>query len=285
MRIIIIGFKGMLGHALEALLVNKHELINLDLPEINIIDLASVKSAIASNNADLIINSAAYTDVDGCESNVDHAYAVNSLGPRNLAVVCNALNIPLVHISTDYIFDGTSGVPYKEWDAPNPQSIYGRSKLQGERYVRELCSKHYIVRTSWLYGQNGKNFVATMLRLAKEKNEIGVVNDQIGSPTYTVDLAKAITELITEPAYGTYHITNSGVCSWYEFTIEIFKQAGIDNVKVKPITTKDYNRPAKRPAYSVMDNYVWRLQGKQPLRNYKEALADYLKSINEGDKS
>lgn len=285
MKIMIIGYKGMLGHDLKASLLNKYELINLDVPEIDITDLSSVKSTVSLHNAGLLINSAAYTDVDGCESNIDHAFSVNSLGPRNLAVVCNDLNIPLVHISTDYIFDGTSSVPYKEWDAPNPQSMYGRTKLQGERYVRELCSKHYIIRTSWLYGQNGKNFVATMLRLAKEKDEIGVVNDQIGSPTYTVDLAKAISELITEPAYGTYHITNSGVCSWYEFTLEIFRQAGIDNVKVNPITTQEINRPAKRPAYSVMDNYIWRLQGKLPLRNYKEALTEYLLSIKKEEKS
>jgi len=140
----------------------------------------------------------------------------------------------------------------------------------GEQYVRELTNKHYIIRTSWLYGENGKHFVDTMLRLAKEKDEIGVVND-------TGDLAKAVAELITEPAYGTFHLTNSGTCSWYEFTLEIFKQAGIHGVKVNPITTEEINRPAPRPKNSVLDNYIWRLHGKEPLRHYTDALSDYLK--------
>lgn len=279
MHILVIGSNGMLGHALTAILSQQNKTTGQDLPGLDITDLSALKSTVSSYHPNLIINAAAYTDVDGCETNRDHAFAVNGIGPRNLAVVCHQFNIPLVHLSTDYIFDGESTTPYKEWDKPNPQSIYGQSKLLGEQYVRELCPKHYIIRTSWLYGEHGKNFVTTMLRLAKERDEIGVVNDQTGSPTYTSDLAKAISELITEPAYGTYHITNSGTCTWYEFTLEIFKQAGIDKVKVKPITTEEINRPAPRPAYSVMDNYIWRLQGKQPLRHYKKALADYLKSF------
>jgi len=269
----------MLGYALSATLSQRHKLTCLDLPELDITDSYAVKYLALTHPPDLIINAAAYTDVDGCETNSAQAFAVNGLGPRNLAVVCNELNIPLVHISTDYVFDGTGDTPYKEWDKPDPQSVYGKSKLLGEQYVRELINKHYIIRTSWLYGDNGKNFVATMLRLAQERDEIGVVNDQAGSPTYTADLAEAISVLIKEPAYGIYHITNSGTCSWYEFTLEIFKQAGIEGVKVNPITTKEINRPAPRPAYSVMDNYIWRLQGKQPLRHYQEALADYLKSV------
>lgn len=284
MRAVIIGSNGMLGSILHRTLQKNYKVINIDLPHIDITKLALVKSVIASNSPDLIINAAAYTDVDGCETNIDQAFAVNAIGPRNLAVVCNELNIPLVHISTDYIFPGTSSTAYKEWDQPGPQSVYGKSKLLGEQYVRELTNKHYIIRTSWLYGENGKNFVSTMLKLAKEKEEIGVVNDQVGSPTYTGDLASAIAELITEPAYGTYHITNSGTCTWYEFTLEIFKQAGIQGIKVKPITTEEINRPAPRPRYSVLDNYIWRLHGKEPLRNYREALGDYLKSITKEEK-
>ncbi|MCL4439098.1 MAG: dTDP-4-dehydrorhamnose reductase [Firmicutes bacterium] len=279
MHILITGANGMLGHALTATLSQHHNLTGLDLPDVDITDLSALKSAVSSHRPDLIINAAAYTDVDSCETNIDLAFAVNATGPRNLAVVCSELNIPIVHISTDYIFNGTGTSPYKEGDTPNPQSVYGKSKLQGEQYIRELTNKHYIIRTSWLYGQHGKNFVDTMLRLGRERDEISVVNDQVGSPTYTVDLAGAISELIMEPAYGTYHITNSGICSWYDFTLEIFKQAGIEGVKVKPITTEELNRPAPRPRNSVLDNHMWQQMGKQPLRHYKEALKDYLQSL------
>lgn len=283
MHILIPGSNGMLGHALTAVLSKQHRLTGLDLPDFDITNLSAAKSIIASCHPNLIINAAAYTDVDDCETNENQAYAVNATGSRNLAAACNELDIPIVHISTDYVFEGTSPVPYKESDSPNPQSVYGKSKFLGEQRVRELCSKHYIIRTSWLYGEHGKNFVATMLRLAQERNELGVVNDQTGSPTYTVDLAQAIAELIAQPAYGTYHITNSGTCTWYEFTLEIFSQAGIAGVRVNPITTEDINRPAPRPRNSVMDNYNWRQQGHQPLRHYKEALADYLKSLTKED--
>ncbi len=279
MRILIPGANGMLGHALTAVLSKQHKLIGLDLPDLDITDLSAVRSAISTHHPDLLINAAAYTDVDGCESNSDLAFSVNAMGPHNLALVCKELDIPLVHISTDYIFDGKSPVPYKESDKPNPQSIYGESKLQGEQYVRELTDKHYIIRTSWLYGEHGKNFVATMLRLAAERDEFDVVNDQVGSPTYTVDLAKAISELITETAYGAYHITNSGSCTWYEFTREIFRQAGIEGVKVKPITTEVLKRPAPRPKYSVLDNSKWIASGIPPLRPYQAALKEYLTTI------
>jgi len=279
LRILIPGANGMLGHALTAVLSKQHKLIGLDLPDLDITDLSAVRSAISTHHPDLLINAAAYTDVDGCESNSDLAFSVNAMGPHNLALVCKELDIPLVHISTDYIFDGKSPVPYKESDKPNPQSIYGESKLQGEQYVRELTDKHYIIRTSWLYGEHGKNFVATMLRLAAERDEFDVVNDQVGSPTYTVDLAKAISELITETAYGAYHITNSGSCTWYEFTREIFRQAGIEGVKVKPITTEVLKRPAPRPKYSVLDNSKWIASGIPPLRPYQAALKEYLTTI------
>lgn len=284
MHILVIGSNGMLGHTLKVILSKQHTLTAFDLPDLDITKLFAVKSVIYSHQPDLIINAAAYTDVDSCETNIDHAYAVNALGPRNLAIVCNKLNIPLVHISTDYIFDGTSNTSYKEWDIPNPQSIYGKSKLLGEQYVRELTNKHYIIRTSWLYGENGKNFVTTMMRLAGEWNEINVVYDQVGSPTYTGDLAKAVSEIIREPSYGTYHITNSGTCSWYEFTLEIFRQVGIKGINVNPITTDELNRSAPRPKNSVLNNYIWRLQGKKPLRHYREALGDYLKTFTGEDK-
>lgn len=275
LKILITGVNGMLGRDLVSYLHN-YEIIGSDISELDITNLALVKSTLYSFKPDIVINSAAYTDVDGCETNIDQAFTVNGLGPRNLAAVCNELNKPLIHFSTDYIFDGTGTSPYKEWDMPDPKSIYGKSKLLGEQYVRQLTNKHYIIRTSWLYGENGKNFVQTMLRLAKEREEIGVVNDQKGSPTYTGDLAIAISQLIQTQAYGTYHLTNSGSCTWYEFALEIFKQAGVNGIQVNPITTEEINRPAPRPGYSVMDNYIWRLQGFKPLRHYTEALREYL---------
>ncbi|MBU7008177.1 dTDP-4-dehydrorhamnose reductase [Phosphitispora fastidiosa] len=284
MKLLITGSKGMLGHALANDLSKEHYVSGLDLPNLDISELGNLRKAVFSYELDLIINAAAYTDVDGCETNEDHAFIVNATGPRNLAVVANELNIPLVHISTDYIFDGTSAIPYKESDTPNPQSIYGKSKLLGEQLIRELCSKHYIIRTSWLYGEHGKNFVATILRLAQERDELGVVNDQTGSPTYTVDLAQAIAKIITEPDYGTYHITNSGTCTWYEFTLEIFRQAGIRGGRVNPITTEELNRPAPRPVYSVLDNSKWLAIGGTPLRHYKEALSEYLNLLTKEEK-
>lgn len=275
LKILITGVNGMLGQDLVSCL-HKYEIMGCDIYELDITNLSMVKSILFTFKPDIVINCAACTDVDGCETNIDHAFSVNGLGPRNLAVVCNELNIPLVHFSTDYVFDGKGSSPYKEWDNVDPQSIYGKSKLLGEQYVRQLTNKYFIIRTSWLYGDNGKNFVQTMLRMAKERDQIGVVNDQQGSPTYTGDLAKAVAQLIQTNAYGTYHLTNSGSCTWYEFTLEIFKQAGIAGIQVKPITTEEINRPAPRPRYSVMDNYIWRLQGFEPLRNYTYALREYL---------
>lgn len=279
MNILITGSKGMLGHALTAKLSEEHRVSGLDLPDLDITDLNGLRKAMFSYRPDLIINTAAYTDVDGCETNTEMAFAVNATGPRNLAAACRELNISLVHFSTDYIFDGTADIPYKEVDNPNPLSVYGKSKLKGENYIREITDKHYIIRTSWLYGPHGKNFVAAMLRLAGEQDEIGVVNDQTGSPTYTFDLAAAVLKLISVKEYGIYHITNSGTCTWYEFSLEIFKQAGINGISVKPTTTEELNRPAPRPKYSVLDNEKWHSGGNPRLRNYKDALNEYMQSF------
>jgi dTDP-4-dehydrorhamnose reductase len=276
MHVLVFGSNGMLGHALTTVLGKRYQVTGLDLPETDITRPIDVWEAITSYKPDIVVNSAAYTDVDGCETNVELAFSVNSRGNRNLAQVCAEGDIPLLYISTDYVFEGTSITPYRELDWTNPRSEYGKSKLQGEQHVRELCSKHYIIRTSWLYGPEGKNFVNTMLGLAKEREEIGVVNDQIGTPTYTMDLAEAVSVIIGEQNYGIYHITNSGSCTWYEFALEIFRQAGIKGIEVKPITTEEINRLAPRPKNSVLDNLYWKLQGKDPLRPYQEALRAYL---------
>lgn len=277
MKILVDGCNGMLGSDLMQVLKDSHQVIGTDRGEFDITDLQATMAFISNVKPDVVIHCAAYTNVDGCETEEELAYSVNALGPRNVAVACNEINAAMVYISTDYVFDGTKGASYMEDDHFNPLNIYGKSKLAGENYVRTLLNRHYIVRTQWLYGKNGKNFVKTMLSLAKEKDSISVVNDQFGSPTHTLDLAGALKELIDTPAYGTYHITNSGVVSWFEFTKDILEIAGVENVKVVPITTEMFSRPATRPKYSPLENFNWTLNGHKALRNYKEALKEYMK--------
>ncbi|WHH57409.1 dTDP-4-dehydrorhamnose reductase [Petroclostridium sp. X23] len=279
MRVLITGAKGMLGTDLAEVLQDTHEVIGVDMDNFDITNIKETVENINELRPDIVIHCAAYTNVDGCESEMELAYKVNALGPRNVAVACNEINAAMVHISTDYVFDGTKGASYIEDDATNALSVYGKCKLAGENYVRTVLNKHYIVRTQWLYGKNGKNFVKTMVNLSKERDEIRVVNDQFGSPTYTLDLAYAIKELIQTPAYGIYHITNSGVVSWYEFTKDILELAGAQGVNVVPITTEEIDRPAPRPKYSPLENFYWKLNGHEQLRSYKQALADYLEEI------
>ena len=274
MRILITGASGMLGHDLQRTLKN-HELILYNSKNLDITNKNLVSEKINEMKPDILINSAAYTNVDDCETNYEEAYKVNALGPKNLANVCKDLKIPLVHISTDYVFDGKKTEPLKENDNLGPQTAYGKTKLEGEQFIQKILDEYFIIRTAWLYGCDGNNFVKTMLNLSKSHNEINVVNDQIGSPTFTYDLAKGISEIIKTDKYGVYHLTNSGSCSWYEFSKEIFKLANI-NVKVTPVTTEEFPRPAPRPKYSVLSNDKWIKQGFKPLRNYKEALKEYL---------
>mgnify|MGYP000677874338 CR=1 FL=1 len=286
MKILITGANGMLGHDLKKVLCTDNYLVLGTRDVFDITDIDNTIKFIAENRPDAVIHAAAYTDVDGCESNIEQAYKVNGLGARNVAVACQNVNAAMVYISTDYVFDGNKGSSYTEYDKANPMNIYGKSKLAGENYVKEICTRHYIVRTSWLFGLNGKNFVTTMLNLAKTKNEISVVDDQFGSPTYTFDLAQAIAKLIQRPTYGTFHITNSEFCTWNQFAKEIFEYwqqiSYCDNnseekhTLVKPITTEELNRPASRPKYSVLENYNWQLEGYEKLRSYKDALKDYL---------
>ncbi|WP_413825352.1 MULTISPECIES: dTDP-4-dehydrorhamnose reductase [unclassified Methanobrevibacter] len=274
MRILITGASGMLGHDLQRTLKN-HELILYNSKNLDITNKNLVIEKINEMKPDILINSAAYTNVDDCETNYEEAHKVNALGPKNLATVCKDLKIPLVHISTDYVFDGKKTEPLKENDNLGPQTAYGKTKLEGEQFIQKILDEYFIIRTAWLYGCEGNNFVKTMLNLSKSHNEINVVNDQIGSPTFTYDLAKGISEIIKTDKYGVYHLTNSGSCSWYEFSKEIFKLANI-NVKVTPVTTEEFPRPAPRPKYSVLSNDKWIKQGFKPLRNYKEALKEYL---------
>ncbi|MDI6644805.1 MAG: dTDP-4-dehydrorhamnose reductase [Methanobacteriaceae archaeon] len=277
MKVMIIGSEGMLGHDLVNILSLENEISTTTIHTLDITNIEKTMKTVKKINPDVVVHAAAFTDVDGSESNPDLAYKVNALGTRNVAVACREADSDLVYISTDYVFDGTKGSSYYEYEQTNPMSVYGKTKLGGELYVRDILNKFYIVRTSWLYGIYGPNFVKTMLDLAKTNNKISVVNDQIGSPTYTVDLSKAIAELIKKPVYGIYHITNSDYCSWYEFAKDIFDNAGV-KVDLIPVTTKEFPRPAPRPKYSVLENYNWKMEGFNEIRSYKEALRDYLKS-------
>jgi len=274
----IIGSEGMLGHDLVDILSKENEINTTTIYTLDITDIEKTIKTVQEINPDVVVHAAAFTDVDGSESKADLAYKVNSLGTRNVAVACKEIDSAMVYICTDYVFDGTKGSSYYEYDQTNPQSIYGKTKLAGEIYIRDILSKFYIVRTSWLYGRHGPNFVKTMLDLAKTTDKISVVNDQIGSPTYTVDLATAIAELIKKPLYGIYHITNSEHCSWYEFAREIFDVAGIE-VDLTPVKTEEFPRPAPRPKYSVLENYNWKMEGFNKIRSYKEALKDYMKLL------
>jgi len=278
MKIMIMGSEGMLGHDLVDVLSVDNELITTTIDTLDITDINKTIKTVKENNPDVLIHAAAFTDVDGSESNPDLAFKVNATGTRNVAVACHEANCAMVYICTDYVFDGTNSSPYREYDQTHPLGVYGKTKHTGEIYIRDLLNKFYIIRTSWLYGYHGPNFVTTMLDLAKKTKDINVVKDQIGSPTYTVDLANAIALLIKKPTYGIYHITNSENCSWYDFASEIFKQAQIE-VNLTPVTTEEFPRPAPRPKYSVLENYNWNMEGYPKMRSYKEALTDYLKLL------
>lgn len=278
MKVLITGSNGMLGHDLIDVLDGKHELIKTTSKSLDITDEDKVKDYIVNENPDIVINSAAYTDVDGCETNEEIAYKVNGEGVKNLALACKVIDCPLLHISTDYVFNGENNKPWMEDDEVGPISIYGKSKLQGEEAIESILDKFFIIRTSWLYGINGGNFPKTMLELAKTHDTLTVVTDEIGTPTYTLDLAQAIAELIETEYYGIYHITNSDYCSWFDFAKYIFEVKNI-NVNVVPVTAEEFARPASRPHYSVLNNSNWVNNGFKPLRSYKEAIKDYLKHL------
>lgn len=278
MKVLITGSNGMLGHDLIDVLDGKHELIKTTSKSLDITDEDKVKDYIVNENPDIVINSAAYTDVDGCETNEEIAYKVNGEGVKNLALACKVVDCPLLHISTDYVFNGENNKPWMEDDEVGPISIYGKSKLQGEEAIESILDNFFIIRTSWLYGINGGNFPKTMLELAKTHDTLTVVTDEIGTPTYTLDLAQAIAELIETEYYGIYHITNSDYCSWFDFAKYIFEVKNI-NVNVVPVTAEEFARPASRPHYSVLNNSNWVNNGFKPLRSYKEAIKDYLKHL------
>ena len=286
-KFFITGSNGQLGRELSKQL-DELEIQNVgyDIPELDISDYESSLELVKKENPDIIINCAAMTNVDGCETDQELAYKVNATGAENMAKIAKELDIPIVQVSTDYVFEGNDqlGRPYIETDKINPQSVYGASKAQGEEAVKNNTDKYYIIRTAWLYG-DGHNFVKTMLNLADKYDEVTVVDDQVGSPTSTVDLAKAIIALADTDAYGTYHGTCEGVCSWADFAQEIFKTAGKDT-KVIPVSSEEYaqkaGRPvADRPSYSVLENKGLKDLGINNFRNWKDSLEEYIEILEE----
>ncbi len=278
MKVLVTGSKGMLGTDITEVFSKTHEVVGVDSSDFDITDLCSTLNEIKKLKPDVVIHTAAFTDVDRCEIEIENALKINSLGTRNVAVACEEVGSAIVYISTDYVFDGAKNSPYFEFDSTNPLSIYGRSKVEGENFVKSICRKHYVVRTSWLFGRNGKNFVRTMLKLAKENKAISVVDDQTGSPTYTYDLAQALLQLIQKPAYGTYHITNEGYCTWYDFANLIFDIVGAQDIKIRPISSEEFGRPATRPKNSRLEKLYLRLNGYSLLRSYKDSVKEYIEN-------
>lgn len=275
-KILVTGCNGQLGRAINEEYKNEEaELINTDVAELDITDVDKVIAFVVENKPDVIINCAAHTNVNACESQWELAYKINAIGPRNLSIAATKVGAKMIHVSTDYVFDGTADEPYNEFSSVAPLGAYGKTKLAGEEFVKQFADKFFIVRTAWLYG-DGKNFVKTMLSLGKEKNEVSVVADQIGSPTSASELAKMIHVLEPTENYGIFHGTCEGECSWADFADKIFELAGMD-VKVNHITTDEYPTPAKRPAYSVLDNYMLRLTTDFKFANWEDALKEYMK--------
>ena len=290
MKVLIIGCKGQLGTELVKILRNGYselgtipalficaEICAADVDQIDITDMEATRNYIAATMPDVILNCAAYTNVDDCETHRDDAFKVNALGPRNLALAAEAVNAKLLHVSTDYVFPSDGTTPYCEWDIPRPQSAYGATKLAGENFVKAFSSKWFIVRTAWLYGYSGKNFVKTILRVAQEKGTVSVVNDQRGNPTNAADLAHHILKIAATEEYGVYHCTGNGECSWLDFAAKIVEYAGID-AKVMPCTTVEYASPTKRPAYSSLEHMMLRCTVGDEMRSWQDALKSYFKN-------
>ena len=276
-RVLVTGVKGMLGFDLMEALSGRYEACGRDIDDFDITREKETMDAITGIRPDIVIHGAANTDVDGCESHIDLALAVNGGGTKNVAAACRKLGSKMVYISTDYVFGGTKSGAYSEEDPTCPINTYGRSKLEGERWVRTLAAQYAIVRTAWLYGMGGKNFVKAILKVAREKGALSVVDDQVGSPTYSVDLSQAIRVLLEKGCRGIYHITNGGTCSWYEYAREILASSGLDSVPVHPISSHQLDRAAKRPHNSVLGRRKFEKETGHRMRSWRKALRDYLK--------
>ncbi len=283
-RILVIGAKGMLGRDLTGILsssFSKDEVIGWDIEEMDIEKEEESVTKVKKIGPEIVIHIAAYTDVDGCELDREKAFAVNAEGTKHVALAALKCRAKMVYLSTDYVFDGGKGEPYLESDSPHPLNVYGHSKLKGEQYVQEWVKDSLIVRTQWLYGPFGKNFVDSILLQACEKSALSIVNDQIGSPTYTADLARAISELIQFDARGIFHVANSDFCTWYTFGQTILKLSGADRVRLLPISSKELGRPAARPSYSVLNCQKLKKETGWTMRSWSEALKDYLSTYRQ----
>lgn len=279
MKILVTGVKGQLGYDVVREGESRGlEMFGTDVDNMDITDAGQVKQVIEDYKPDAVIHCAAYTAVDAAEDNRELCRKINVDGTRNIAEVCKAMDIPMMYFSTDYIFNGQGENFWKEDDEKQPLNVYGQTKYEGELVVQELIQKYFILRISWVFGVNGNNFIKTMLRLGKERGAVGVVSDQIGSPTYTYDLAKLVIDMIQTDKYGVYHVTNDGLCSWYEFACEIFRQAGLD-VKVTPLTTAEYPAKAARPFNSRMSKDKLVNAGFEMLPEWQDALKRYLNLI------
>lgn len=297
MKILITGGKGQLGTEIfrcfergftelgvPDLLQEKNEVRAIDMDELDVADLKAVRCFFRENRYDAVINCAAYTNVDGCEEHKDDAFRANALAPRNLSMLCGKMDMKLLHISTDYVFPGTGSKPYSESDLPAPKSAYGSTKYWGEQYVRDFSKKYFIVRTAWLYGYYGKNFVKTIMSAARKTGSLTVVSDQRGNPTNAADLAHHLIKLLTTEEYGIYHATGAGECSWFDFAEEIVRSAGIE-AAVKPCTSEEYAvinpKAASRPKYSALDHQMLRFTVGDEFRPWQDALHSFMDHYKE----
>ena len=280
-NILVTGSTGQLGSdVVKELLKRGYSTLSPNRSELNLCSEDNIRNYILNSNCEAIVHCAAYTQVDKAEDEKDLCIKINATATKHIAKCAKILDIPMIYISTDYVFDGTKDGKYTENDETNPINIYGESKLAGEKYVQEILDKYYIVRTSWVFNINGKNFIETMLRLSKANNQLSIVNDQIGSPTYTKDLSRLLVDMLETSKYGLYHATNEGYCSWYEFANTIFKLANI-NIDIKAINSNEYASRAKRPMNSKLSKDKLIEYGFKPLRHWEDALKDYL--IRRGD--
>lgn len=276
MRVLVTGSNGQLGRSITWVLKH-HEVLAKNRQELDITDPYSIFTVAKDFKPEIVINCAAFTDIEECETKRDEAYRVNIVGTRNLAIETIKYNATYVHISTDYIFDGKVKTPYKEDHQANPINVYGESKLGGELLVKNICSKYFIIRTSRLYSQWGNNFVKAVIEKSRHQSSLEVVKDQVSSPTYALDLARSMSLMLNTNKYGIYHITNSGCCSWYDMAKKVIEITG-QNVKVEPINSNAFNNPARRPAYSVLDNSKFIRTFNHTMPHWEKSLRNFIRN-------
>lgn len=278
MKIVLLGAQGQLGKEFQEYLKEKEEVYAFSHSEVDILDLKKLLDILQEIKPDCVINCAAYTKVDKAEEEIDECFKVNTIGAKNVAYASYKVNAKTIYFSTDYVFDGNKNTPYKEFDSTNPLSIYGKTKLLGEEYTKMLNPNHLILRVSWLYGIYGNNFVKTIIKKGMEEKKLRIVEDQIGSPTYTLDVVKQTLRLIEADKVGIYHASNQGEVSWYKFAKKIFEFLNLNNIEITPIRTEEYPTKAQRPKYSVLENYYLKLENLNIMRDWDLALKDFIKT-------